>query len=568
MMSTTPIDGMDYKRAFWLIFLVAAVVILAGIGLRDPWPADEPRFVEVAREMVNSGNWFFPMRGGELYPDKPPVFMWLLASLYWLTGSMKATFLIPNAVASLVALFCTFDIAAKLWNVKTARNACLMLLIAPQFIIQSKSAQIDATVACWITIAMYGLLRHFFYQASFRWYVASWAFMGLGIITKGVGFLPLLFLLPVLFLHFTGKYRFEKAQVNWALWLGPLAMLLVLAAWLLPMLYIAEHSNNPDFMAYRDNILFKQTGERYADSWGHINPWYYFIVSVIPALWFPLYSFLFTKGFWRDVKVSPVMFSLLVWVALLVLFFSISPGKRGLYILPALPMMALIMGAHFTNTGLTVWFRRVLQVGFVAFGLLFLAAAVLCFTKSHTITKEIGEHTLPFGILFLVMSLCWFAILLWKRNKVDLNIYWAAFAITWVLYSTAGYTLFNPERTPAKEIMAEAAEDIGPDGELGMTRFKEQFLLFSPISLIHFSYLSSTQEQDRNAWLWMSEKPNRYVMTAKDKGVECFDLSKAKELDRAHSKDWILLDESAMTPTCEKPKTVKRYYLPLKTLYE
>tara|TARA_R110001606_G_scaffold371881_1_gene528806 strand:+ start:12571 stop:14277 length:1707 start_codon:yes stop_codon:yes gene_type:complete len=568
MMSTTPIDSMDYKRTFWLIFLVAAVVILAGIGLRDPWPADEPRFVEVAREMVNSGNWFFPMRGGELYPDKPPVFMWLLASLYWLTGSLKATFLIPNAVASLVALFCTFDIAAKLWNVKTARNACLMLLIAPQFIIQSKSAQIDATVACWITIAMYGLLRHFFYQASFKWYVASWAFMGLGIITKGVGFLPLLFLLPVLFLHFSGKYRFEKTQVNWTLWLGPLAMLLVLAAWLLPMLYIAEHSNNPDFMAYRDNILFKQTGERYADSWGHINPWYYFLVSVIPVLWFPLYSFLFTKAFWRDVKVSPVMFSVLVWVALLVLFFSISPGKRGLYILPALPMLALIMGAHFTNIGLTVWFRRVLQVGFVAFGLLFFTAAVLCFTKSHAITKEIGEHTLPFGILFLVMSLGWFAILLWKRNKVDLNIYWAAFAITWVLYSTAGYMLFNPERTPAKGIMAEAAQDIGPDGELGVTRFKEQFLLFSPVPLIHFSYLSSTQEQDRNAWLWMSEKPNRYVMTAKDNSIECFDLSKAKELDRAHSKEWILLDESAMTPTCEKPKTVKRYSLPLNALYE
>lgn len=557
----------DYKRTFWLLFLVAAVVILAGIGLRDPWPADEPRFVEVAKEMVNSGNWFFPMRGGELYPDKPPVFMWLLASLYWLTGSLKATFLIPDALASLVSLFCVFDIAAKLWNVKTARNACLLLLITPQFIIQSKSAQIDATVACWIMIAMYGLLRHFFYQASFKWYLASWAFMGLGIITKGVGFLPLFLLVPVLFLHFTGKHRFEKAQINWSLLIGPLMMLLVVAAWLLPMLYIADHSHNPDFIAYRDNILFKQTGQRYADSWGHIQPWYYFLVDVIPLLWFPLYTFLFTKSFWREVKVSPVVFSMLLWVVLVIVFFSISPGKRNLYILPALPVMALVVGVHFTKTGLQTWFKRVLQVGFVLLGSLFMVAAVMCFTKSHAVTKQVGDNTLPFGMLFLAASLCWFVILLWKRNKVDLSAYWAAFAITWILYSTVGYVLFNPIRTPAKGIMAAVAHDIGPNGQLGMTRFKEQFLLFSPIPLTQFSYLASTQEQDRNAWLWMSEKADRYVMTARDKNIQCFDLSKAKDLGRAHGKDWILLSEKAMTPTCPKPKAIKRYYLPMKTLY-
>ena len=56
----------------WLL-LIALVVLGAGLGLRDPWPADEPRFALIAREMVESGQWLFPMRGGELYPDKPPL---------------------------------------------------------------------------------------------------------------------------------------------------------------------------------------------------------------------------------------------------------------------------------------------------------------------------------------------------------------------------------------------------------------------------------------------------------------------------------------------------------------
>ncbi|MEL0637295.1 glycosyltransferase family 39 protein [Marinomonas sp. TI.3.20] len=567
---TTPkmFDNDDYTKTLWLLLLIAAVVILAGTGLRDPWPADEPRFVEVAKEMVNSGNWFFPMRGGELYPDKPPVFMWAIAALYWLTGNLSATFLIPNALASLLSVFCVFDIAAKLWNVKTARNAALLLLIAPQFIVQAKTAQIDAMVACWITVAMYGLLRHFFYRASLGWYLVSWAFMGLGIITKGVGFLPLFFLFPVLIMHFTGKHRFTKEQVNWRLLLGPIAMLLVLAAWLLPMLYIADSSNNPDFIAYRDNILFKQTGQRYAHSWGHINPWYYFVVSVIPAFWFPLYAFLFSKPFWRDLKASPVMISLLTWIVLVVLFFSISPGKRGLYVLPALPMMALLMGAHITNVGIRPWFRRVLIAGSIAFGLLFLVAAGLCFAHSHVVAKELGNDTIKFAWLFLVTGVSWLGILIWKWKSMDLFAFGASFAITWVIYSTAGYILLNPIRTPAKEIMSTVQKDIGPTGELGLTRFKEQFLLFSHIPLTHFSYLSSTQEQDRNAWLWMSEKANRFVMTEDDSSIQCFDTSKAIQLGEAHGRDWILLSESDMSPTCAAPKTIKRYHLPMKTTYQ
>ena len=32
------------RSAFWLFMLLALIVLGAGIGLRDPWPSDEPRF--------------------------------------------------------------------------------------------------------------------------------------------------------------------------------------------------------------------------------------------------------------------------------------------------------------------------------------------------------------------------------------------------------------------------------------------------------------------------------------------------------------------------------------------
>lgn len=151
----------DYYKVLSLLMVFAFIIIFAGIGLRSPWPADEPRFAEVAREMVVSGNWFFPMRGGELYPDKPPVFMWAIALVYSWIGNMDWAFMIPNALAGMITLLCVYDLAAKLWNVRVARNAFLLMLIVPQFVLQAKTAQIDAMVACWVTLAMYGLFITF-----------------------------------------------------------------------------------------------------------------------------------------------------------------------------------------------------------------------------------------------------------------------------------------------------------------------------------------------------------------------------------------------------------------------
>ena len=83
------------RRDLWLLLALALLVLGVGIGLRDPWPADEPRFVLVAQQMVQSGELLVPHRGAEIYPDKPPLFMWLLVAAHKLTGEWRVSFLLP-----------------------------------------------------------------------------------------------------------------------------------------------------------------------------------------------------------------------------------------------------------------------------------------------------------------------------------------------------------------------------------------------------------------------------------------------------------------------------------------
>jgi 4-amino-4-deoxy-L-arabinose transferase-like glycosyltransferase len=99
-------------------------VLGAGIGLRDPWPSDEPRFTLVAKQMVESGDWLFPHRGSELYSDKPPMLMWLQALLH-LVGNWRIAFLLPSLLAGLGTLALVWDMGRRLWSPRAGLLAAL-----------------------------------------------------------------------------------------------------------------------------------------------------------------------------------------------------------------------------------------------------------------------------------------------------------------------------------------------------------------------------------------------------------------------------------------------------------
>src|SRR3546814_576178 len=103
-------------REAWLFWILALLVLGAGLGLRAPWPADEPRFALVAKHMVESGDWLFPHRGGELYPDKPPLFMWLQAAAYTVSGNWRGAFLLPPPLAAPAPLWLAVDLGQGQWT--------------------------------------------------------------------------------------------------------------------------------------------------------------------------------------------------------------------------------------------------------------------------------------------------------------------------------------------------------------------------------------------------------------------------------------------------------------------
>ena len=228
-----------------------------GLGLRDPWPADEPRFALVAQDMLRSGDWLFPRVGGDLYADKPPLFFWLMAASMALTGSLQVGFLLPSLLAGIGTTLLVYDLLRRARGREVALAGAFVLLITFQFVWQARQAQIDGVLCFFTTLSLYGLLRHLVLGPAPGWYLAGWAAAGFGVITKGVGFLPLLALIP----HAILARRGWPAPAHGLRGLplaGAATLLVAIGVWFVPMMIAS--SAGGDLLDYRNEILFHADG--------------------------------------------------------------------------------------------------------------------------------------------------------------------------------------------------------------------------------------------------------------------------------------------------------------------
>lgn len=544
------------RSAFYWLLLAAAAVIAAGLGLRDPWPSDEPRFALIARDMVDTGRWFFPRVAEVLYPDKPPVYFWIMGGFYYLTGSIRVAFLLPSLAAALITLALTYDLARRLWDRGAAWWAAASLLVCIQFLMFAKSARIDAMVTMLITLGMYGILRHLLLGPDWRWYVAGFAASGLGVITKGVGFLPVLVFLvypPARWLGWRGLSAFDSRWWQWLL--GPAALLAVIAAWLLPMIWLVAVGDDPALAAYRDNILFKQTGERYADPWHHFEPFWYYLVKVIPLFWFPLsLALVWLIPAWlpaireRDSR----LLLPLAWVLTVILFFSISPAKRGAYLLPALPMLALCAGPYLADIAHRRSVRATSLVVLMALALMLAAALVWIEVFSGARFERMAErYEVEVEVVWFVGTAALLALgcLVAARRYHPVAALSAWLAGFWVVVGLVGYPLLNDARTPAS-VMQNTRQAVG-DAELGLVGWKEQHVLFADRPVVHFGYRRRDWHGEvRDGLVWLLDGGTRYLLITDKFPSECINLERADNMGYRHRQNWYLVESGDVEASC------------------
>lgn len=545
-----------------LLLVLAAISLFAGLGLRDPSPPDEPRFALAARDMVHSGQWLFPHRGSEFYAEKPPVFMWMQAAAYEAVGDWRIAFLLPSLLAALSTLWLTCDLATRLWNRRAGQHAALALFVCLQFGLQAKRGQIDMVLVAMTTLSLYGLLRHLLRGPN--WPLAWLGFFaaGLGTVTKGVGFLPLLVLLPWAVLRWRGRIAATAIPParNGKRWvLAALCFVVGAGVWVVPMLVAVYNSSDPAVQAYASEILFKQTGQRYADAWHHVQPFWYF-GQVIATLWLPgalLLPWLLPAWHRRLRRGDRRYWMLLGWGAIVLLFFSASPGKREVYIFPVLPALCAAAAPLLQGLMRRVGVQRTL-LGYllvVSWAMLVLALSALLGASewAHRLAaqRDIDATTLRAFLLwmsgFAVVSM---AVIFWNwRRRVGTSLV----VVTAVLWMTYGFGLAPTldADSSARKLMQRVGQHIGPQAPLGMVAWREQNLLQSDRPVVDFGFKRSWRAQWADAGHWLLEDPARRWIFVLDKALSpCVEATRVVDVGQSNRNHWLLVPGSAWKPGC------------------
>lgn len=550
----------DRRLVLWL--LAAFLVLGAGIGLREPTPPDEPRFAMMAQDMVETGNWLVPHRGSEIYAEKPPVFMWLQASAYAVIGDLRIAFLLPSLLAGVLTLWLVHDLARRLWGPQAGMAASVALALCLQFGLQAKRAQIDMVVVAMIIGAVWAMGRHLFLGHSPRWLWAGAFLAGLGTVTKGVGFLPLLMLLPAFVLERRGALPLPGAprgpwRLRWSLVLP--AFLAGTAVWLAPLAVEVLRNPNPELKAYVAELLFKQTGERYLNAWHHIKPWWYYS-EVIASLWLPGALLLpwLVPAWWRRLREGdPVLLTLLTWVVMVLVFFSASPGKRGVYIFPALPVLCVAAGPLLADLLARIGVRRTL----FGYGL-FLAALMALVGLAGLLGPEAWSDRLAGSrgiadadvrtvfVGFLLAGALGVVAMAATRTRQVVPGLLAVTAIVWTTYGLVLRPALDPSSS-GRTVMATVAAALPGDAELALVAWTEQMRLQADRTVTDFGFKASGKAQWQAALPWLTAAPaERWVLARTDTLPACVDGARVVDVGVANRRPWTLVPGVAVAERC------------------
>lgn len=400
--------------------LLALAVVLAACSARDLWAPDEPRYGQVAREMLEEGCWITPHANGQPYAEKPPLFFWLVAGVGAVSGGVSAVGArLVGALSAVLAVIALRRLARRWFDAPGLGTTAVVLFLGNLLVMWNASrAGLDLPLTCAV---LWAVERGSVWLRSGSVTAAAVGGLcwGAAVMIKG----PMGLLIPPVLLATESFVRRER-PVWWnpGWWVGPLLMALPGLLWMLAALEGGD-------AAYRERLLGQIEGRITGAEGSHLGPpWYY--LRIWPVFALPVAGFL-AAGAWASLRPGKASGSARAGLAVALVagpvqfvLLSLTATKRDLYLIPGMPFVALA-AAWALHEGLLPRWQRfsrwVLVLGLAGFALGALALPLLgqrLLMPDSSLRRE--AHVLP-NLAALVPAALLFAAGAWAawRRRDD-----------------------------------------------------------------------------------------------------------------------------------------------------
>ncbi len=378
-MSTDTGQPQAAVRLGWLPWILIAVAWFATISVRPLLDPDEGRYAEIPREMLVSGDWLTPRFDDLKYLEKPPLQYWATAATYEVAGVKPWSSRLWGVGLAFACLPLVYAWTRRLYGAAAGLGALVALAVSPYYVVVGHLNLLDQAFTFWLTAAVlafaYAQLRAG--PVERRWMLAAWACAALAVLSKGivVGVLAGGALTAYTLLERDAR-PWRRLHV-----LPGLALFLLIAAPWFVLVSLRNPSFPGFFFVHEHFARFLTTVHQ------RVEPWWFFLPLLLLAVlpWLPA-TLRSTRAHVSEVppvlpaasaaQFKPLKF-LLVFCAVTLVFFSASGSKLAPYILPMVPLLAVLTAVYGGDPRLLA--RRAARIGaaltvFVAAGLLIYSA--------------------------------------------------------------------------------------------------------------------------------------------------------------------------------------------------
>ena len=316
-------------------------LFLFGLQIVGLVGADEPRYAQVAREMLARHDWITPVLYGHPWLEKPPLYYWSAMIAYKGAGGVSDTAArLPTAVLSSLLIIFIYSWARRI-RPGMQLDAALITASAAIVIGFGRSASTDMPLTVMFTVAM--LSWYAWHSTQTRnWLLAFYFFMALATLAKG----PIAVFLAGAIILIFAVLRRDVRLVLGTLWPIGIALYLVVAT---PWFIAVQHAN-PEFFR---TFFLQHNLERFSSNlYHHPQPFWFYIPVALAALvpWtvFVVAAVVDAIRDWRFSVEQPAgkedfRTYLTVWLLLPIVFFSLSHSKLPGYILPGIPAGTILL---------------------------------------------------------------------------------------------------------------------------------------------------------------------------------------------------------------------------------
>ena len=313
------------------IILFGFLIFLPSLFIRDYTPGNELKYIGIAKTMLKNGDILVLKNLGELYPDKPPLYFWLINLTKIITGKYSlSTIGLFSAVPSILITVIMYKWGKRFIGETYSFLASLMLLTTALYFGVSVVLRMDMLMALFILMSLHKFFSYYEDPVNNRKDL-KWVYVGIifAVFTKGPAGLLIPIVSIVTFLALEKNMKFLKRL---SLLKGFSFILLFFLIWFTFLLIEGGRE-------YLYLLTVKQTVGRGINAFTHKRPFYYYFKNILGNT-FP-WGFMYIGAIWYGIlnfkKINRFEKFMLSSISASILVFSCFSSKLDIYLIPIYP---------------------------------------------------------------------------------------------------------------------------------------------------------------------------------------------------------------------------------------